>query len=280
MLATMRQCAWVIVLGGCVVNGTPYGPGGSTTPPPAAPATNRQGARTEQGAQPPAADDRSDLYTADGRIREDARYYKEPPYLSAPADPWIAVVGDQPRRWTEEAANHWTMRANDEACTARRDHCLVQDTWFFVKRSDIERHAQHPAAQVTAAVGVFGPSGAARPWNARSNVNGDNLIAYRTVPATKANLVPGALVIGLPRERGIPRSGIAALETAWLFGPLEYVDYDLGVYRIKDGHDTLPLEGARVVVLQFTEGGKVEIVGPKHRDQLAVSPNDVFLPPP
>jgi hypothetical protein len=111
-------------------------------------------------------------------------------------------------------------------------------------------------------------------------VNGAGLIAYRTVPATKANLVPGALVIGLPRERGIPRSGIAAVETAWLFGPLEYVDYDLGVYRIKDAPDTLPLEGARVAVLQYREGGKVEIVGNKRRDQLAVSPNDVFLPPP
>jgi hypothetical protein len=282
--ATMRHLSFVLALSACVVNGRSYGPGGSSTTPPSTPASQpRPAAGQPQPApgepRPTPADDRSELYTADGRVREDARYYKEPPYLSEPADPWAAVVGDQPLRWSAEAAGHWTVRANEDVCTARRDHCLVKDTWFFVRPSDLERQAQNPIVKVTAAVGVFGPDGPARPWNCNSNVHGANLIAYRTVPATKANLVPGALVIGLTRERGIPRTGIASVEAFWAFGPLESVDYELGVYQIKNYGDTLPLEGARVAVLQYKEGGRVEILGTKRRDQLAVRAADVFMPP-
>jgi len=268
----------VVLLSGCVVNGKPYGSGSTTpssTPPSSAPPPSQA---SSSAAPPTAPDDRSDLYTADGRVREDARYYKEPPYLSAPADPWAAVTGDQPLRWTAEAAGHWTIRANESPCTAREDHCLVKDTWFFVRQSDLDRHAQYKAARVQAAVGVFGPDGPARPWNARSSVHGDNLTAYRTVPATRKNLVRGAIVIGLTRESTLPRTGIGALEASWVYGIVEDVNIDLGTYQLEDFNDTLPLEGARVAVLFWKQGGTVQIIGGKPRDQLAVSANDVFAP--
>jgi hypothetical protein len=258
-----------------MVNGKAYGPGSSS------PSSSSGGGASGQSAGAsgqPAASDRSDLYTPDGRVREDARWYKEPPYLSAPADPWAAVQGDQPLRWTEAAANHWTLRGNESPCTALEDHCLVKDTWFFVRQADLDYKVDHPAAQVAASVGVFGPDGPARPWNARSNVHGDKLIAYRTVPATRQNLVPGALVIGLPRERW-PHTGIGAVEAHWVFGELEDVQLDLGVYKLKSDDDTLPLEGARVAVLVWKENSKVQIIGGKKRDQLAVKASDVFMPP-
>src|SRR5687768_9383824 len=205
----MKLAAFAL-LAGCVVNGKSYGPG-PRGPSPAAP-TGAAQPSSPSSASAPATDDR---LTPDGRVREDARYYKEPPYLSAPSDPWAAVQGDQPLRWTEEAADHWTLRANESPCTAVQDHCLVKDTWFFVRQSDVDRKKEYKSAQVTAAVGVFGPKGPARPWNARSQVHGENLTAYRTVPATKQNLVPGALVIGLSRGTTWPRSGIGAIEAFW-----------------------------------------------------------------
>jgi hypothetical protein len=279
----MKGWQLVVMLSGCVVNGKAYRPGSSSSSstPPASPAASSP-ASAASGTQPvgaPAAEgDRSDLYTPDGRVREDARYYKEPPYLSAPADPWAAVQGEQPLRWTEEAANHWTLRGNEITCDAAHDHCLVKDAWFFVKPSDLDRHAQYKASKVTAAIAVFGPTRPAQPWNARPQVNGENLIAYRTVPATKKNLVPGALVIGLGREHILPRTAISAYEASWYFGELESVDYDLGVYQLKDFDDTLPLEGARVAVLEWRENTKVKIVGGKKREELAVKANEVFLP--
>lgn len=264
--------AWL--LGACVVNGQPYGGGASTTPPPGPPPSS-------SGAQrPPTGYESAGVYEPDGSVRGDVRYYTEPPYSNAPVDPWAAVAGDQPLRWSADAARNWKATSTDAACTARIDHCLVRETWFFVSPADIEAQVRRPLAQVSAAVGVFGPDGPARPWNAQSRVQGQDLIAYRTVPATKANLIVGELVIGLPRDRGIPRSGISALETGWVYGTLESVDYDLGVYQIKGYRDTLALEGARVPVLQYREGGRVEIVGNRRREQLAVRASDVFMPPP
>jgi hypothetical protein len=279
----MRVWQIAVLLSGCVVNGKSYAPGSSSTASNgggASPsATNASSPASAGASGQPASDDRSYLYTSDGRVREDARYYKEPPYLSAPADPWAAVQGDYPLRWSEEAANHWTLRGNESPCTAVQDHCLVKDAWFFVKQADIDRKVDRPAMQISAMVGIFGPTGPKNAWNARAMVNGENLLAYRTVPATKQNLVPGAIVIGLSRESGLPKTGIGAVEAFWVYGELEEVQLDLGVYKLKGYDDTLPLEGARVAVLVWKEHTKVQILGGKKRDQLAVKPSDVFLPP-
>ena len=290
----MRFWQIAVVLSGCVVNGKAYGPGSSSTPsggasnsgasgggaasgPSGGTASSDASGGTASSGGAQAGNDRSDLYTPDGRVREDARWYKEPPYLSAPADPWAAVQGEYPLRWTEEAANHWTLRGNESPCTAVQDHCLVKDTWFFVAQRDIDSKVDRPLMQIVAMVGVFGPTKPAHAWNARPSVHGDDLIAYRTVPATKQNLVPGAIVIGLGRERW-PNTAIAAYEATWYYGEVEEVQLDLGVYKLKGYGDTLPLEGARVAVLMWKENTKVKILGGKKRDQLAVKASDVFLP--
>lgn len=267
-------CGIAIVISGCTINGKAYGPGAQSPSSPSGPATSpTSGAAATPAA--PASDDRSDLYTSDGRVREDARYYKEPPYLSEPADPWAAVAGDQPLRWSAEAAGHWTLRGNEIECTAKHDHCLVKDAWFTVSMSDLERSTK----MIGAGVHVFGPEGPVNPWNSRgSGGSTDRYIAYRTVPATKHNLVPGAIVIGLSRDSGLPRSGIGAVEAFWWYGELEEADFDVGVYKLKGYNDTLALPGARVAVLSWKPGEKVQILGGKRRDQLGVKASDVLLP--
>jgi hypothetical protein len=98
------------------------------------------------------------------------------------------------------------------------------------------------------------------------------------VPATKANLVPGAIVFGLSRPTVIPQSGADATQMTWDYGIVESVDLDVGVYKLKDYPDTMMVQGARVGVLKWVPGGKVEIVGGKAKTALAVRAADTFAP--
>ena len=221
------------------------------------------------------ADDR---YEQDGRVRSDARWYKEAPYLPSPADPWAAVSGDQPLRWTEAQAAKWTARGDQNACTAKEDHCLVKDAWFFASESDIVRKKTHPAAHVGVAVAVFGPKELLRPWNAQSRLKSPPFVAYRTVPATKATLAPGALAIALPGDRPLT-DAIGAVEGFWVLGIVDSVDLAAGTFKLVDYSADYPLHYARVAVLSWREGGKVEIVGGKKRDKLAANAKELFLPP-
>lgn len=227
----------------------------------------------------PLASADGDLYEKDGRVRSDARWYKEPPYLTAPADPWAAVAGDQPLRWTAEQAQKWTARGDQSPCTAKEDHCLVKDAWFLVSQRDLDRKKERPAAQVGAAVAVFGPTEILRPWNARSRLTSPPFVAYRTVPATKATLVPGTLAIALAGDTPLS-DAIGAVEAFWVLGIVDSVDVAAGTFKLVDYTASYPLHYARVAVLTWVDGGKVEVVGGKKRDKLAVSVKDVFLPPP
>lgn len=220
--------------------------------------------------------DRTDV--VDGRVRSDARWYKEAPYLTAPADPWAAVSGDQPLRWTEAQAEKWTARGDTNPCTAKEDHCLVRDAWFFASERDVERKKERPAAQVGVSVAVIGPDGPLRPWNARSTLKSAPYIGYRTVPATKATLVPGALAIALSADHTLT-TAIDAIQAFWVIGVVDSVDHAAGTFKLVDYTADYPLHYARLVVLTWKEGGKVEIVGAKKRDKLAVQAKDVFLPP-
>jgi hypothetical protein len=221
------------------------------------------------------ADDR---LQPDGRVRSDARWYKEAPYLTAPADPWAAVSGDQPLRWTEAQAEKWTSRGDENPCTAREDHCLVKDAWFFASESDIERKKTRPAAQIGMAVAVIGPKSLLRPWNAQSRLKSAPYVGYRTVPATKATLVPGALAIAMKGDIPVT-TAIGAVEGFWVLGVVESVDLAAGTFKLVDYAGDYPLHYARIAVLTWKEGGKVEIVGGKKRDTLAVNVKDLFLPP-
>lgn len=184
-----------------------------------------------------------------------------PPYPNAPQDPWIAVKGDQP---TRRSNDKWIPSSTKGDCTGAHDHCFEPDVWLLVWKENIG----NPFARLA----VFGPSGPIA-----GEGSGDYTV-YRTVPATHANMVPGTLVFGLPRPLAVPDSLAEAVYTRWVFGVVTSVEADVGVYRIEGYQDSFLLSAARVAVLQWKPGGKVEIIGNKRRDQLAVRASDVFLP--
>ncbi|MDQ3370645.1 MAG: hypothetical protein M3680_34950, partial [Myxococcota bacterium] len=199
-------------------------------------------------------------------------YAKYPPYSTHPADPWAAVQGDQPRRWP---VDEWVVRGDPGDCSAAKDHCLDRDAWFRIKESDRAR-----SPRVMAMVNVAGATRWLAPQNARGDLigEGEDYTAYRTVPATRANFVPGTIALGLARNGTIPANGQAAIELTWWFGVVEEVDLELGVYKLAGHTDTLLLAGARTAVLAWKPGQAVQILGGKRRDQLAVRPQDTFAP--
>ena len=194
-----------------------------------------------------------------------------PKYADAPQDPWLAVQGDQPKR---RARDQWTVRDSELKCTAAHDHCLEADAWFLVQNADLARDNKN----ISASVALFGPEGTLYAGNTRAMWVRENYTAFHTVPATKANLVPGALVFGLGRPKVVPSSGQDAVESMWDFGEVESVDLDVGVYKLKGYSDTLMVPSARVAVFKWVPGGKVEIIGGKAKTALAVRAADVFLP--
>lgn len=195
-----------------------------------------------------------------------------PQYASAPQDPWLAVQGDQPKR---RPRDQWTVRDTKGTCTAAHDHCLEADTWFLVQNGDLSRDGDHT---ISASVALFSPEGTLYAGNTRAMWVRENYVAFHTVPATKANLVPGAIVFGIPRPQLVPESGADAVQLSWSYGVVESVDLDVGVYKLKGYSDTMMLPGARVAVFKWTPGGKIEILGGKAKNQLAVTSKDVFLP--
>jgi hypothetical protein len=192
-----------------------------------------------------------------------------PPYPTEPADPWIGVANHQPIRWSTEAADHWKVRANEHACTAAADHCLPAHGWFCENDEHRRRGGQRVAS-----LHVFGPRGPTHPVNANNPFRGEPYTAYRTVPATRANLVPGALAIVFPRPHAHPTHGLHAIEQRWDLGTVERVDLDLGVVKLAGHADTHLVSNARVAVLSWQPGGTVKVIG----DAKRVAVRDVFLP--
>ncbi|MBL9019284.1 MAG: hypothetical protein JNL83_34165 [Myxococcales bacterium] len=206
-------------------------------------------------------------------------YANSSQYPTAPADPWAAVNGDQPRRRSAEQVEHWKLRGKPETvCSAKIDHCIPADAWFIVKDSDAKRYMPTSAGWT-----VFDHEGhLATAWNGRSPIstNRDNkeITAYRTVPATRANIKPGSQVMVMSRDTGIPNSEETSYGAFWNYGIVDEVDVDGGFFTLKNKDDTFKLFAARVVVLSWKPGGKVEIVGGKGKNELAVKASDVFNP--
>ncbi|MEO7093940.1 MAG: hypothetical protein ABI175_11865 [Polyangiales bacterium] len=264
-----------IIAAACTINGKSYSPGGGggggggTSP--TAPTTTTDSSGTTRSANGNQVG-----YPAAEPAPADGQFHRLPPYPAAPADPWRAVSGDQPKRWPEDMARYWIIRGNEYDCSAAHDHCIDPDAWFVVRNNDLQRLSY-------ASVGweVLGPNGTpASAGNARHYGVGSETewTAFRTVPATKTNIAPGSAVIALDRGAGKLTNGVQSHDASWTYGVVDEVDLDGGFYTLKDRADSYKLWGARVVVLSWKPGGKVQIVGNKKRDQLAVKPTDVFLP--
>ena len=205
------------------------------------------------------------------------RYEKLPPYPTAPQDPWLGVANDQPRRIAVPPNEMWVVRSNDHACTAAVDHCFIPEAWFVEEDASARR-----AAIRTGYVIGFGPEGVTRPFNARTSAGlpSEPFIAYRTVPATRNNLVPKAIVTALSFDKPTIDRGAEVFERTWYVGVVESVDWELGlVFFVGQPDRVYSIAGTRVAVLSWRPGTKVAIVGDRARGDLAVRAADVTLPP-
>ena len=263
-----------LLLSACTINGKKVGPSFSSDSSSSSSSGNSSG--NASGTSSPSS---SGGGGSSGDGSKSDFYANAAQYPTAPADPWAGVNGDQPRRRTAEHIEHWKLRGKPETvCSAKIDHCIPADAWFIVKDSDAKRYMPTSAGWT-----VFDHEGnLANAWNGRSPIstNKDNkeITAYRTVPATKANIKPGSQVMVMSRDSGIPNSEESSYGAFWNYGIVDEVDTDGGFFTLKNKDDTFKLFAARVVVLSWKPGGKVEIVGGKGRNELAVKTADVYAP--
>lgn len=194
------------------------------------------------------------------------------PLPDKPTDPWSAVKGDQPILFDAAlgTTTSFTTPSDKRPCTAARDHCLPSLVWMWVHEGD--------SGPVKTAVAVALTSeGPVQPQRAQGNLTPDNFTAYRTVPATKATLVPGALAASHPLA--IPTDPENAW-VRWSLGTIERVDWDLGFVWFERSSEPRFITSTRIAVLAYPKGGKVTVVGAKKRDELAVKVADVIVPEP
>ncbi len=200
------------------------------------------------------------------------------PILSAPADPWLGVAGDKPVTFGKpfvalKSPERWLVQDDHKPCTAARDHCLPAITWIVVQsptRADVQ--TGRPAA--------FRPDGPDTPYYSSAPLGRDNpYIAYRTVPATRTNLVPGVIASAIEFPDAYPTSPIDAFRY-WHTGTVDKVDWDMGFVYLVGREEPMFITGTRVAVMSYTPGGKVTILGGKKREELGVALGDVILPAP
>jgi len=192
------------------------------------------------------------------------------PIVESPVDPWIGVNGNNPMTFDDhvEFGKRWEVRTQQVQCTAMRDHCLPPIAWMWIHMGD-----RSPVKD--AHIVAFTPEGPSSPHYAKAHINSDPFTAYRTVPATRGNLVAGVLAAAHPKA--IPDDPIEAFNL-WSFGTVERVDWDLGFVWFVGSKEPRFITASRVAVLSYAPGGTVTILGGKQRTELAVAPADVILP--
>lgn len=257
---------WVIgvaiIASACTINGKSYGPGSTSSK------ASSSDASSSSGSSGSTSSNSSSSSSGGGSTLKKGHQ----PYPTGLADPWVGVQGDQPKRWTAEAVDERRVRDDAYDCTAKFDHCLVKDAWFIVRDRDVERYM--PAQSWWTVFSEKGiPSGG-------SNVVSDDeaFTAFRTVPATKTNIKPGYAVVALSREEGKLKSEHDSANSFWYYGFVEEVDVDGGFFTIKNRADSFKLWSARVIVMQYKKGGKVEMANGFQKNNMAVKASDVYLP--
>ena len=203
----------------------------------------------------------------------------QPPYLTAPTDPWLGVADDAPAvvrlRANTIYPPVWSERSEERDCTAAHDHCLRDCTWFLQNSDTKSKHV--------VAVHVLAERSRDRGTLRRMNMGygdirlDDGDAMYRTVPATRSNLVVGARAISIGSKG--PTSERDALVGLWAFGTVASIDWEHGQMHLIGDPAAIWISSVRVVVLSYAKGGKVRIVGDRKPEQLAVKPNEVILPP-
>jgi hypothetical protein len=248
-------CCLALLATACTVNGKTYGLGGSTS------STSMTSSPSSTSGVATGDDDDGDKYRGATK------------YGYGPADPWAGVDGDHPR--ANAKADVWVLRGDDYDCSAAHDHCIDPLVWFTARGRDLRRGLPQVVgmAEFGGDLRVYGPVN-----STSGTLTDEDFTAYRTVPATKANLAAGTLVVALSRSSGKLQSATHAFEASWWIGEVEDLNAEGGYFTLKNRDDVYELWGARTVVLTWKPGGKVTIVGGKPKDQLAVRAADVYLP--
>ena len=128
-----------------------------------------------------------------------------------------------------------------------------------------------PSGAASIANVVPAPEDDARAWMR-------TMTAYRSVPATRGNLVPGALAFAVRGFQPHPASGRDAFDE-WRAGVVDRVDWDLGFVYLAGEVEPRWISAARVAVLAWRAGGTVTVVGGQPPDRLAVTLEQVISPP-
>jgi hypothetical protein len=257
---------------GVKVNGKSYGLGGNSSPAasstssPAASSTSSSAsgssASSSTSSSSASNDDEPD-HVKNDRIRDQACLSK-PGHI---ADPWAGVDGDQPKLIPTRLI-HRGLEETTTECTAANDHCLRECAWLIGNDSD-ELDTAITSYRYDEAGHFQDDAGA--PYR-----------AYRTVPATKRMLVKGA-ILAVPGSDATSRVGPSSQTfgrdgSYWIIGTLDRVDWKAGKVYLVGSPNPAWLSTTRVAVLRYKRGGKVEILGGRKRNELAVRADEVFAP--
>jgi hypothetical protein len=177
----------------------------------------------------------------------------------APVDPWRAVNGNRPRVLPHESQPY--LDDTDAVCDAAHDHCLRDCSWLV--SHELPPYRTVPVAREAEAT--------ERGFASVGYSDDDPYQAFRSVPVTRKNLEVGRLVLVTEDP---PRVG-----SSWYFGYVEDIDWDAETVRLRDNrHDPYPLAWTRVAVLRYENGGQVEVVNGFSRGDVAIAPDELFLP--
>lgn len=197
------------------------------------------------------------------------------PMLAAPADPWRAIADGKPIGVTHEGGSH-SLPDPTGTCDAAHDHCMRDCTWLVTEPVSEGEHQAARAFHFMAADGKFEDAG--------DSYAQPGYVAYRSVPATKANLAVGELVFAIaPPARDARGIGAAngldysATSAIWDVGTVESIDFAAGTLRLVDRDEPYFLSVVRVPVVKLADGAaKAEAI--KGVDATVPKVADVFLP--
>ena len=198
---------------------------------------------TRIGAIRLGADGRLDRLVAGGDLAASSPLPPSP--RGGASDPWAAVdSAGQPREQPDRAP---LEAVPSVPCDAAHDHCLRPWAWFTLDGS-------RPI--VVRRVGnAFMIVNGITDYTALASVG----YAYRTVPATAAQLAPGALVFF--RHHAPPHESDAHREP-WESGTVATVNAAAGTFTIRGDARSIGLASARVAVLRWFPGERAEAMTP------------------
>lgn len=181
--------------------------------------------------------------------------YDRAPVSAAPVDPWQAVDGDRPRILPHAVTPG--VDRGDALCDAHHDHCLLDCGWLVASHGP-------PFGEDVRAVDL------AATADGFADAPDRPVIAYRSLPATRRNLAVGALAL-------VATTPLDSIPD-WTLGTVEAIDWSDGRLRLRGHRSSYALAGARVAVLSYRPGGKVERVGALPADALTIRPDELIGP--